>query len=167
MKITLIAAMDKNGLIGNNNKLPWTCKEDMQRFKNLTEGKDKAVLMGRKTFESIGKILPGRLNIIVTSKQEDCVNKNVVRVTKPCRGYIEAAERGCKELFIIGGASIYKHVFELYNMFPNMLDYLELTEIAGEYEGDTYFPEYDKQKWKLVEKVKGSNYTFRTFKHNS
>jgi dihydrofolate reductase len=136
-KISLIVAMDKNNLIGSNNGLPWHLPADLAFFKRTTMG--KPIVMGRKTFESIGKPLPGRRNIVVTRDPDfsaagcDVVNS------------IDAAIALCRddeEIMLIGGASLYQQSLELAtNMY--------ITRIDHEFEGDTWFPEYQKSEWKV------------------
>jgi dihydrofolate reductase len=133
--ISLIAAMSKNRVIGINNTLPWHLPADLQHFKQLTLG--HPIIMGRKTFESIGHALPGRTNLIISrSKYPAPANCTVVNS-------IEAAIDFCKvldELFFIGGAQIYEQAIQL-------ADCLYLTEIDTEITGDAHFPEIDSAHW--------------------
>jgi len=135
MTISLIAAMGRNRVIGNENSLIWRIPNDMKRFKELTTG--KAVIMGRKTFESIGRPLPNRTNIIITGdknyKAEGCIVVHSVDES------IKKADS--EEIMIIGGAQIYKQ-------FLPKADRLYLTLIDAESEGDAYFPEFNKNEWK-------------------
>lgn len=138
MIISIIVAMDKNRVIGKDNKMPWHLSSDLKRFKQLTMG--KPIIMGRKTFESIGKPLPGRINIILTKdanyKQEGCiVVHSVDEALKFCEGN--------NEVMVIGGAKVYM-------LFLPMTKKIYLTLVDGEYEGDTYFPEIDMKKWEEV-----------------
>ena len=136
MTISLIAAIDRNRVIGKDNSLPWKLPADMKRFKELTKG--KPVIMGRTTFESIGKPLPNRINIILTRdknfKAEGCVVVHSV-------GDALKAAKGHEEIMVIGGANV-------YSQFINIADKMYLTFIEGEFEGDAYFPEYVERKWK-------------------
>ena len=138
MIISLIAAMGKNRTIGKNNSLPWTLPADMQYFRDKTRG--KPVIMGRKTYESIGKPLPKRLNIIVTHdneyKAEGCVVVHSADEALKAAGNVE-------EVMIIGGSQIYKEFLPKVNR-------MYLTFIDAEFEGDTYFPEYKIEEWKEV-----------------
>ena len=138
MIISLIAAMGKNRVIGADNSIPWKLPQDMKRFKELTTG--KPVVMGRKTFEAIGRMLPNRTNIIITRdrnyKAEGCV---VVHSTEEA---LKAANKN-QEFMIIGGAEIYKQFLPIANK-------MYLTFIDKNFEGDAYFPEYDKNEWKEV-----------------
>jgi dihydrofolate reductase len=126
--ITLIAACSKNRVIGKDNKLIWNLPEDLKRFKDLTLG--NPIVMGRKTYESIGKSLPGRLNIILTKnrdfKADNCLIYNNIY------DMLEIYQQS--NLFVIGGG-------EIYNMFLPHAKKIELTLIDKDFEGDTFFPE--------------------------
>jgi len=139
--ISLIVAMDKNRVIGKNNSLPWKLPQDLARFKSLTLG--HAVIMGRKTYESIGKALPGRVNIIVTTSESySALGCTVV-------GSLESAidiSKNEEEIFIIGGESIFKQALRF-------ADRLYLTVIDNVFEGDTFFPEFDSTKWQEVSRM--------------
>lgn len=140
MKISIVAAIAKNRVIGKNNRLPWRLPRDMQHFREVTTG--KPVIMGRKTFESIGKALPGRKNIILTRdsnfRAEGCVVVHSVEEAL-------AAAEGTQEIMVIGGAEIYK-------AFLPRAERMYLTEIHADFEGDTYFPEYDPDEWQEKER---------------
>ncbi len=154
MKISLIAAHGKNLEIGKNNKLLWNLPEDLKRFRELT--KNHTVVMGSKTFKSIGRLLPDRVNIVLSQnkdyKAEGCA---VVHSTE------EALEKAKKleqsEIFIIGGGSIYKQ-------FLPIADKLYITVVDKEYDADTFFPKYNDVFKKIVFKeehiYKGLEYTF-------
>ena len=141
MKISIIVAMASNRVIGLNNKMPWHLSADLKKFKKITMG--SPVLMGRKTYESIGKPLPGRTNIIISRnpgyQQGGClvINDLKTALKKAC----ESAE----EVFIIGGSELYK------TMLP-MADAIYLTLINREFQGDTFFPEIDWNDWSEVER---------------
>ena len=138
MIISIIAAMDKNRLIGQGNRLPWKLPADMKHFRRLTLG--KPVLMGRKTFESIGKPLAKRTNIIVTHNRNYQADGCIVT-----HSIDEAlvAVKNHEELMIIGGASIYK-------LFLPRADRLYLTQIHESFVGDVYFPTFDWVDWQKV-----------------
>ena len=145
MSLSIIVAMDENQLIGEQGKIPWDLPADLKYFKETTMG--APVIMGRKTFESIGSALPGRRNIILTRnkdyKAEGCELVN-------SREEILNEFLGKKEeAFIIGGAEIYKQ-FLAYS------DKLYLTVIEHQFSGDTYFPEIDWQNWDKISKKKGT-----------
>jgi len=140
MIISFIAAMDKNRVIGKDNSLPWNMPADMKHFKDLTLG--KPIVMGRKTYETIGKPLPNRKNIIITRDQdykaEGCIVAHSIEES------LQSAENA-EEVMVIGGANIYKQ-------FLPRTDKIYLTIIEHDFEGDTYFPEYNEDEWKEVER---------------
>ena len=140
MKISLIVAMDSNGVIGANGDLPWQISADLQNFKKLTMG--KPLIMGRKTHESIGRPLPGRENIILTRninyQADGCtVLHSLDDIFEHCRDV--------DEVMVTGGAGIYKQTL-------GQASHLYLTEVHTEIEGDTFFPEFDKGEWVEVER---------------
>ncbi|GIU40612.1 dihydrofolate reductase [Shewanella sairae] len=138
MKIAMIAAMANNRVIGKDNQMPWHLPEDLRHFKAMTLG--KPVVMGRKTYESIGRPLPGRHNIVI-SRQADLLIDGVTTVTS-----FESAKQAageCEELVVMGGG-------QLYEMLLPQADILYLTEIALDVEGDTYFPEWNDGTWQQV-----------------
>jgi len=139
MRLSAIVAMASNRVIGANNQLPWRLPADLARFKRLTMG--HALVMGRKTYESIGRPLPGRTMVVVT-RQRGYAPEGV----KVAHSVDEALARvpGDDEVFIIGGA-------ELYAQTMDRLDRLYLTRIEREFPGDTLFPEVDLSTWKLLE----------------
>ncbi|MAG91893.1 type 3 dihydrofolate reductase [Candidatus Woesearchaeota archaeon] len=142
--ISLIAAMGRNRVIGKDNSLPWKLPEDMKRFKELTSG--KTVIMGRKTFESIGRPLPNRKNIIITRDQnykaEGCI------VVHSVEDALKNADNN--EVMVIGGAQI-------YDLFLSKANKMYLTLIDHDFEGDAYFPEYNKDEWKEVSREEGKS----------
>ena len=136
MTISLIAAMSKNRVIGKGNKLPWDLPADMQHFRELTKG--KPVIMGRKTFESIGHPLPKRLNIILTHDTKYLTDGCTI-VHSP--GQAITAAGHTEEIMVIGGANVYEQFLPTANR-------IYLTIIGGEFDGDAYFPEFDQNMWK-------------------
>ncbi len=139
-RIYLIAAVAKNGVIGAHGKLPWHLPEDLQHFKKLTLG--HPVIMGRRTWESLGKPLPGRENIVVSRKSGFEAPGASVAST------LEAAVALCtgeEVAYVIGGAEIYAAALPL-------ADGLVLTEIHQDYEGDTRFPDWDRRAWRATQK---------------
>ena len=152
--ISLIAALGNNRVIGNENKLIWNIPADMKRFREITLG--KPVIMGRKTFESIGKPLPKRKNIILTRdknyKADGCI------VVNSREDALKSAGDG--EVMIIGGAMIYAEFLPIANK-------MYLTIIGREFEGDAYFPEYNENEWKEVSREvheeNDLNYSFIDF----
>ena len=141
MKIALIVAMASNRAIGLNNQLPWHLSADLNRFKKITLG--SPILMGRKTYESIGRPLPGRTNIIVTRnpayRQDGCLIFNEVETT------LTHCCQSAEILFVIGGSALYEAMLPL-------ADTLYVTEIKKEFPGDTFFPELDRADWLEVER---------------
>jgi dihydrofolate reductase len=159
MSLALIAAVAKNNVIGIKNALPWNIPEDLQHFKELTMG--KAVLMGQKTYESLlgylGRALPGRKSIVVSNDP----NFKPVEGVEMYRDLHEAlvAYSG-KELFIIGGASIYKQTIEL-------ADTLFVTHVDREVEGDVYFPEIAQSLWQKTSEEKHDGFSFAVYERKS
>lgn len=137
-RVSIIVAMAKNRVIGANNALPWHLSSDLKRFKALTMGHH--ILMGRKTFESIGRILPGRTSVVV-SRNPDYRPAGVL-VTADLDSALVLAEND-SEAFIIGGAEIYLGALAI-------ADRILLTEIDREFDGDTFFPAIEPQLWKAV-----------------
>ena len=144
MKTSMIVAMAQNRVIGRNNQLPWYLPKDLKYFKHVTMG--KPILMGRKTFESIGKPLPGRTNIVLTRNPD--WQAEGIKVVSSLKQAVELAASiaeidGQDELMVIGGDQIYQ------TAFPDV-DRIYLTEVHAEVEGDAYFPEFDRAAWKEV-----------------
>ena len=135
MLVSIIAAMDKNHLIGNNNQLPWHLPADFAHFKSVTMG--KPIIMGRKTFESIGKPLPGRTNIVLSRNPETKFD-GVVCVTSFAEAVAVVAD--AEELMIIGGSAIYE-------MLLPQIDRMYLTYVDAEFTGDAWFPDFDENQW--------------------
>lgn len=137
--VSLIWAMAKNRVIGNHNTLPWHLPADLRHFRDTTTG--HCIIMGRKNYESIGRPLPNRNNIILTNNPSfEAAGCIVVHC-------IEQALQQCREeeIFIIGGA-------EIYRLFLPLAQRLYITEIDAEADGDTFFPEYDTQEWQETER---------------
>lgn len=131
MRIALIAAMGRNRVIGKDNQMPWHMPADLKHFKSVTMG--KPVIMGRKTFESIGRPLPGRTNIVIT--RDASYQADGISVVSSPEQALELAKPLTDEVMIIGGGQIYKH-------FMPMATDLHLTFIDAAPEGDAYFPEW-------------------------
>lgn len=141
MKISIVVAMSTNGVIGRDNQLPWHLPADLQHFKKTTMG--KPILMGRKTYESIGRPLPGRTNIVITRDADYAAEGCVVVYS------IEAALQAAgeqDEIMIIGGAEFYRQILPL-------ADTIYLTRIHEDFAGDTYFPELNPAEWHEVERT--------------
>ena len=149
--VTIIVAASENNVIGNNNKLIWHLSDDLKRFKNLT--KDHHVIMGRKTFESMPRALPNRTNVIITRK-ENYIAENAI-VTNSLESALKIASDDAQP-FIIGGG-------EIYNIALNISDRIELTRVHHNFEGDTTFPDIDKEEWiesNRVEKKKDETHSY-------
>ena len=135
--LSIIVAVAQNGVIGDKNSLLWHISEDLKYFKSLTSG--HPVLMGRKTYESIGRPLPNRTNVVISRQEIEIPGCRVVHSFEEAIGLFPAEE----ELFVIGGAQIYAealpHAGRLY-----------LTRIFHDYEGDTHFPSWCEDEWRLV-----------------
>lgn len=137
--LSIIVAMDQNGVIGRNNDLPWHLPNDLKYFKKTTEG--KTVVMGRKCYESIGRPLPKRKNIVLS--RTAFIQENV-----DWYSCIDEVLDLPEEVFIIGGSQIYKALLPFCNR-------LYITKIHHEFEGDTFFPNIDLSEWLEVSKEKG------------
>ena len=142
-RLTLIAAVAKNRVIGNGNALPWRLPEDLKRFKALTLG--HPVIMGRKTWESLGRPLPGRTNIVI-SRRVDFHAPGATSVGSLEAALAKAEATGTDEAFIIGGAEIYAQALPLARR-------LQLTEIDRDYAGDAFFPSLDPAEWHETERA--------------
>jgi dihydrofolate reductase len=142
--ISFLVAMDKNRVIGKDNQLPWHLPEDLKFFKRVTMG--HAIAMGRKTHESIGRILPGRENIVITRQPDYQCNGCTVFFS--VEEFVKKSSNRDEEIFVIGGAEIFKETFA-------HADRLYITFIDEEFKGDTYFPEYDLSQWGLAFCEKG------------
>jgi len=138
--ITLIVAVADSGVIGRDNTLPWHLPEDLKRFKRLTMG--KPMVMGRRTFESIGKPLPGRLNIVVT--RDTNYRREGVTVVHDLDGALRAAG-DAPEVMVIGGA-------ELFRALLPRAGRIHLTRVHGNIEGDVMWPALDERDWAVVER---------------
>lgn len=141
MKISMIAAMSKNRVIGKDNDLPWHLPNDLQFFKKSTMG--KPVIMGRRTFESIGRALPNRLNIVITRNPEweyedvACVSDLNAAIGLAAQSVLlDRAD----EIMVIGGATIYAQALPLAHR-------IYLTRVDADIQGDTFFPEFDEAQW--------------------
>lgn len=156
-RLAIIAAVARNGVIGVDNRLPWHLPEDLKHFKRLTLGHH--LIMGRRTYESIGRPLPGRVTIILTRdpdyRAEGCLTA----------GSIEAALKACgddPEVFVVGGAELYAQLLPLVGR-------LYLTEIDADFAGDAFFPTFDRMQWLEVARephvsATGLAYAFVTYR---
>ena len=154
-KIIFVAAVAKNGVIGKRNSLPWYLPEDLKRFKQITTGKN--VLMGKNTFDSIinrlGKPLPDRKNIVVTTKhdQEFPENVTVLHHLEPILNHPQI-----DELYVIGGGQMYKQLID-------SADKLHLTHVHDDIDGDVLFPEINWDEWKKTFEETHDKFTFADY----
>lgn len=142
--ISLIAAVAANNVIGADNDMPWRLSTDLKRFKDVTMG--KPIIMGRRTFESVGKALPGRLNIVITRNQELELEGAVLASSLEDAiiiGKVEAFKGGVDELMVTGGGQIYAEAMD-------EADRLYITHVDAKPSGDTYFPNIDAEEWTIV-----------------
>jgi dihydrofolate reductase len=155
MDLTIIAAVANNGIIGSNGEIPWNYSEDLRHFKETTLG--HPVIMGRKTFESIkeqvGGPLSDRINIVLSRESPNLpesvlLASSIEEALQKARMYTGE----CEPAFIIGGA-------EIYRQFLPHADRLLITKIPDEYNGDTYFPDYNNEDWKIIERNKVGDIT--------
>jgi dihydrofolate reductase len=148
--LTIIAAISENNVIGINGQLPWKIPEDLHRFKKLTMG--NTIIMGRKTFESIGKPLPGRENIVLT-RQPNYKEQGIILAHT-----IEEAIAISKNdsIYAIGGQEIYRATLPLANA-------MEITRVHRNYEGDTFFPEIDYSQWKLIDQEEWGDFSYMSY----
>ena len=145
--LSIIVAKAKNNIIGKDNKLLWHLPDDLKRFKELTTGHN--IIMGRKTFESLGRVLPNRKHIVFTQNPDfkiDDENVQIVHSMLEIQEYIESKE----ENFVIGGAMI-------YNLLMPYVTKMYVTEIDKDFDGDTFFPKINTEIWKEVSREKGQN----------
>ena len=143
--LSIIVAKAKNNVIGKNNELIWHLSEDLKRFKKLTTG--HTIIMGRKTFQALGRVLPERKHIIFSQNPDfkvDDPNVEIVHSMLQIQEYIENDE----ENFVIGGAMI-------YNLLMPYVTKMYVTQIDKEFEGDAFFPKIDEEKWKEIERIPG------------
>lgn len=144
--ISLLAAMGQRRIIGSDHGMPWHLPSDLQFFKQKTTG--HAIVMGRKTFDSIGKALPNRQNYVVTSQSGQNFSEeiNVLHSLEMVKTWNEQHPE--EELFVIGGSKIFEQVMDI-------ADRMYLTFIDHDFEGDTYFPAFTLDEWRLTSKVAG------------
>lgn len=167
MEIVFVVAIAENGVIGAGNAIPWRLKSDMARFKALTIG--KPVIMGRKTFESLPRPLPGRTNIVITRDAGYRASGAVVTTSAVDAGAVargDALRRSAAEIAVIGGA-------EIYRQWLDRADRLEITEVHARPEGNTHF-DIDRAEWDEVARVRHSagpddsaDYSYVTYRRRS
>lgn len=141
MLVSFIAAMGENRVIGAHNRLPWRLPADLRRFREITMG--KPVVMGRKTFESIGRPLPGRMNIVVTRNPAYCAEG--CTVVQSIEESLAACEGQAKEVMVIGGSSLYAQMLPWARR-------MYLTLIHHSFSGDAFFPAFDMDEWRETDR---------------
>jgi dihydrofolate reductase len=142
-RVSIIAAVARNGVIGHDNAMPWHLSDDLKRFRALTTG--HPIIMGRRTYESLGRPLPGRRNIVISRDSAFAAPGCEVLPA------LDAALVACSdasEVFIIGGAQLYAATLAL-------ADRLQITEIHADFDGDTHFPQYDRRLWRETAREHG------------
>lgn len=158
MKLCLIVAVSRNGVIGRDNQLPWHLPEDLKFFKSVTMG--KPILMGRKTFESIGRPLPGRTNIVISRDPQ--WHSPGVQIAQSLEAALQRGREACRtesaeEIMVIGGEQIYR-------MSLPLADRLYLTQVDAEIEGDAYFPVVDFDDWQQVSEALPEAYDTHSYR---
>lgn len=143
--LSIVVAKSKNNIIGKDNKLVWNLPEDLKHFKELTTG--HTIIMGRKTFESLGRVLPNRKHIIFSQNPDLKINNENVQVVHSLLEIQELIE-GQEEAFVIGGSMI-------YNFLMPYVKKMYITEINEEFDGDTFFPKINTDIWKETKREKG------------
>ena len=160
MKVSIIVAVSENNVIGSNNQLPWHLPGDMKHFKNTTTGHH--VIMGRKNYESMGKPLPNRINIVLSKQQFYNIDECIV-ASSIAEALTMANRNDEQETFIIGGGELFKHALPL-------VDSIYLTRIHATIDGDVFFPALNKRSWKVVSKQafqadEKNKYAYTIFKY--
>lgn len=143
MKITLVAAIASNNVIGKENSLPWNIPEDLKRFKQMTSG--HTILMGRKTFDSIGRPLPNRQNIVMT--KDENFEREGIKVINDFDEALELIKESNEDVFVIGGSKIYE-------LFEPVANSLAITRILKDFEGDAFFPDINWDLWQIEKEEK-------------
>lgn len=145
--LSFVVAISNNNVIGLDNKIPWYLPDDLKKFKEITTGKTKTMIMGRKTFQSLPQILPDRHHVVLTRDKNykvDDYRVTIERDENDLEKYIKDEE----EYFVIGGEEIFLLLFPYTNK-------MYITEIDANIPGDTFFPKYDEKEWKVVELKEG------------
>ena len=143
--LSIIVAIANKNVIGKDNTLIWHLPEDLKRFKTITSG--KTIIMGRKTFESLGKVLPNRKHIVLCNDMEMKIDNENVEVVKDIK-YLDKYINSDEENFIIGGATIYKLLMPYANK-------MYITKINQDFDGDAFFPKISEEEWKIIDIQKG------------
>lgn len=151
MRIALIVAMSENGTIGDKGKIPWHISDDLKRFKRLTMG--HPIIMGRKTYESIGKPLPGRTNIVLTRSPRFAAPPEVFKFESLDAALDHCRRQGNELVFIVGGSEVYRQTLPV-------ADKLFITEVHQRVTGDTKFTGYDRSQWIETARENGPECSF-------
>jgi dihydrofolate reductase len=138
--LSIIVAKANNNVIGGNNKLLWHLSKDLKRFKEITTG--NTIIMGRKTFESLPKVLPNRHHVVITSNKNFRLDSESVTIVNSIEEIVDKYKDSVEEAFIIGGG-------EIYNLLLPYTNKLYLTRVHKDFEGDTYFPNLDLSNWEV------------------
>ncbi len=141
----IIVAMAKNRTIGNKGKIPWKIPQDLERFKQLTMG--HWIIMGRKTYESIGRPLPGRTNVVITRNLKSIKDDSQIVLSNSLDAILNLKES--ETVFVIGGEEIYRQALIRADM-------LHITLIGRDFPGDAFFPEINEEEWEIVEQLAGN-----------
>jgi dihydrofolate reductase len=145
--LSIIVAVADNGVIGRDNNLIWRLPSDLQRVKEITLSGSRTLIMGRKTFEALPGVLPGRKHIVITRDSNYRVNHDMVEIIhsiEELKNYIESHE----EYFVFGGG-------EIYSLLLPYTSKMYITRVHGSFNGDTYFPQVDPTEWKITSEIKG------------
>ncbi|MGE4318021.1 MAG: dihydrofolate reductase [Deferribacterales bacterium] len=153
-ELSLIVAMTKNGVIGKDNKIPWHIPQDLKLFKELTTG--NVVIMGRKTYESIGRPLPNRENIVISNSVKEIEGCLVFDSVLKAVRHAQTLDKG---IFFIGGS-------ELYRLVLDIVTHLYISWVKADYCGDTYFPEVCFSEWKMEEVLDFEEFTMMHYSRN-
>ncbi len=154
MKVYLIAAVAQNGVIGHAGELPWHLPEDLKRFKAVTTG--HAVVMGRKTWESIGKPLPNRRNIVLTRNASYPLPAGVERFSDLDKALAACRAAGNEKAFVIGGSDVYRTALPV-------ADGLFITHVDRDVDGDAHFPDWNPADWRKVSDEPGNGVRFAEY----
>ena len=154
--LSIIVAKAKNNVIGKDNSLIWHLPEDLKRFKKITTG--HTIIMGRRTFESLGRVLPNRHHVILCNDAEMNINDENVEILEDI-SMLDKYIKSDEENFVIGGATMYKLLMPYCNK-------MYITEIDKEFEGDVSFPEIDMNEWKVTNTEKGPEDGVNNFEYN-
>ena len=157
LKKVIVAAVARNGVIGADGAMPWHLPDDLARFKRITDG--HALIMGRRTFESIGRPLPGRLSIVLT-RDRDWGRDHDVTLARSLPEALKIAEQHGVDAYIVGGAAVYEAGMQV-------ADTMEITEVDLTPEGDTYFPPIDRSTWREVRREPADGHQFVTYQRRT